>query len=364
MQWDEALAEFATAKNKRQPGLIARRTIQMMQGRILIAMFLGATLCAAAADYKVQTRFSIPGTDGWDYITVDSAARRLYVSHGIRVNVLDTDSGTAIGTIEDTPGVHGIAIAPEQKHGFTSNGKEDKVTMFELSTLAVIKKIDVGKGPDGIYFDASSGRVFTNNHHSHDITAIDAASGTVVGTVPVEGDGEGAVIGKDGLIYVALEDKNEIAVFDPKTLGVKRRMPLDGVEAPTGLAIDAKSDRLFVGGHNKTMLVLDAGTGKKIASFPTGSGTDAAGFDEKTGRVFFSNGEGNLTVIQQKSADEYVPLDPVPTQASAKTMALDKKTGKIYLSAATVVTTPAADPTQKPKRRITDGTFCVLVVGQ
>jgi DNA-binding beta-propeller fold protein YncE len=336
----------------------------MKKTGILIAITLGATLCAFGADYKVQTRFSIPGTDGWDYITVDSAARRLYVSHGVRVNVLDSDSGAAIGTIEDTPGVHGIAIAPAQKHGFTSNGKEDKVTMFELSTLAVIRKIDVGKGPDGIYYDPASGRVFTNNHHSHDITAIDAATGNVVGTVPVDGDGEGAVIGKDGLIYVALEDKNEIAVFDPRTLEVKRRMALDGVTAPTGVAIDLKTNRLFVGGHNKTMLVLDSETGKKIATFPTGSGTDAAGFDERTQRIFFSNGEGNLTVIAQKSADEYTPIEPVPTQPSAKTMALDRKTGKIYLPAATVTTVPAPDPTQKPKRSISEGSFCVLVVGQ
>jgi len=331
---------------------------------VLIAAMLGTALCAAAADFKVQARYPISGTEGWDYITVDSAARRVYVSHGVRVNVLDADTGAAVGTIEDTPGVHGIAIAPAQKHGFTSNGKEDKVTMFDLGTLAVIRKIDVGKGPDGIYFDPASGRVFTNNHHSHDITAIDAASGNVVGTVAVEGDGEGAAHGKDGLIYVALEDKSEIAVFDPRTLEVKRRMPLDGVTAPTGLAMDAKTNRLFVGGHNKTMVVMDAETGRKIASFPTGSGTDAAGFDEETKRIYFSNGEGNLTVIQQKSADEYVPLEPVATQASAKTMALDKKTGKIYLSAATVISTPAADPTQKPKRTITEGSFCVLVVGR
>ena len=336
----------------------------MKQLMVVMAVVFSGAVCAGAADYKVQTRFAIPGTDGWDYITVDSAARRVYVSHGIRVNVLDADTGAAVGVIEDTPGVHGIAIAPQQKHGFTSNGKEDKVTMFELSTLAVIKKIDVGKGPDGIYFDSGSGRVFTNNHHSHDITAIDAASGDVVGTVAVEGDGEGAVIGKDGLIYVALEDKSEIAVFDPKTLAVKRHMPLDGVTAPTGLAIDQKANRLFVGGHNKTMLVLNAETGRKVASFPTGSGTDAAGFDEQAKRIFFSNGEGNLTVIQEKSADEYTVLGPVATQPSAKTMAFDNKTGKIYLPAATVVTTPATDPAQRPKRTITDGTFCVLVVGQ
>lgn len=334
----------------------------MKHSTAMIAIILGCTICAAGADFKELKRFSIPGADGWDYVTVDSSARRIYVSHGVRVNVLDADTGAPIGTIEDTPGVHGIAIASAQHHGFTSNGKEDRVTMFDLSTLAVIKKIEVGKGPDGIYYDAASERVFTNNHHSHNISAINAATGEVVGTVLVGGDGEGAVFGKDGLVYVALEDKSEIAVFDPKTLEVKRHFPLDGVTGPTGLAIDSNTNRLFVGGHNKTMLVMDAETGKKIASFPTGAGTDAAGFDSKTQRIFFSNGEGNLTVIQEKSADEYVQLTSVATQQSAKTMALDEKTGTIYLPAATVVSTPAADPAQKPKRTITDGTFCILVV--
>jgi YVTN family beta-propeller protein len=338
----------------------------MKQLTVLMAIALGGSLSvhAAEADYKVQTHYSMPGTDGWDYISVDSAGRRLYVSHSVRVNVLDADTGAAIGTIEDTPGVHGIAIASKLKHGFTSNGKEDKVTMFDTGNLSVIKKIDVGKGPDGIYFDLGSQRVFTNNHHSHDVTAIDAASGTVVGTVNLGGNGEGAAAGKDGLIYVALEDKNEVAVFDPKTLEVKQHFPLDGVKAPTGLAVDAKNDRIFVGGHNKTMVVLDGSTGKQVASLPTGSGTDAAGFDAKNHLIFFSNGEGNLTVIQQKSADEYVAQDAVVTQPSAKTMAFDKKTQKIFLPAATVVSTPAADPSQKRKKTITDGTFCVLVVGR
>jgi len=341
------------------------KRIGMKKIVMLVALSLGAQAgLAHAVDLKVQARYSISGHDGWDYITVDSISRRVYVSHSVRVNVLDADTGAAVGIIEDTPGVHGIAIAPNQKHGFTSNGKEDKVSMFDITTLAVIKKIEVGGGPDGIYFDAGSQRVFTNNHHSHDITAIDAATGEVAGTVHVEGNGEGAVTGKDGLIYVALEDKNEIAVFDPKTLEVKRHLPLDGVTAPTGLAVDTKTNRLFVGGHNKTMLVLDATTGKRIASLPTGSGTDAAGFDPRNHLVFFSNGEGNLTVIQEKSSNDYVALPSVITQKSAKTMALDGKTGKIFLPAAEVVNTPASDPSQKPKHTVTDGTFCVLVVGK
>lgn len=318
---------------------------------------------AQNATYKVLNRFPIAGTDGWDYITVDSDARRVYVSHGVRVNVLDADTGAAVGTIEDTPGVHGVAISAS-KRGFTSNGKESKVSIFNTTDLTLIKKIDVGKGCDGIYYDASSDRVFTNNHGSHDVTAINGTTGEVVGTVAVNGDGEGAVVGKDGLIYVALEDKNEIAAFDPKTLEVKRHMPLEGVEAPTGLAVDRKNNRFFIGAHNKMALVLDGDTGAKIASFPTGSGTDAAGWDEKRQLAFISNGEGNITVIHEKSPAEFEVMAPIVTQASAKTMDIDRKNGHILLPAATVVVTPAAEAGARPKRSVTEGTFAVLVVGK
>jgi DNA-binding beta-propeller fold protein YncE len=336
----------------------------------LIAFFATALVIvnSAAAQtpsgLKLQTRYPIPGADSFDYISVDSDARRIYVSHGVHVNVLDADTGAQVGTIEDTPGVHGIVFASSSKHGFTSNGKENKVSMFNTADLSLIKKIEVGTGPDGIYYDAKTDRVFTNNHGSHDITAIDATKGEVLGTVPVGGDGEGIGAGKDGLIYVALEDKNEVCAFDPKTLEVKRHIPLEGITAPTGLAIDKKNDRFFVGGHNKTAQVLDGATGKVIASFATGAGTDAAGWDGKDGLAFISNGEGFISVIREKSANEFIALDPIPTQQSAKTMAFDKKTGKIFLPAATIVVTPAADPTQKPKRTITDGTFAVLVVGK
>jgi DNA-binding beta-propeller fold protein YncE len=193
---------------------------------------------------------------------------------------------------------------------------------------------------------------------------IDAAKGEVVGTVAVGGDGEGTGTGKDGLIYVALEDKNELCAFDPKTLEVKRHIPLVGITAPTGLAIDKKNDRFFVGGHNKMVEVIDGATGKMIASFASGAGTDAAGWDGKDGLAFISNGEGNITVIREKSPNEFVALDPIQTQPSAKTMAFDKKTGRIYLPAATIVVTPTADPAQKPKRTIADGSFAVLVVGK
>jgi DNA-binding beta-propeller fold protein YncE len=333
--------------------------------KAIISILLFSVSCLHAQEYKVQQRYSIPGTEGWDYITVDSAARRVYVSHSVRVNVLDADTGAVVGSIEDTPGVHGIAIASHHHHhGFTSNGKENKVSMFDTKSLSLLKKIDVGKGPDGIYCDEATQRIFTNNHGSHDITAIDGSTGNVVGTVDIGGNGEGAVTGKDGLVYVNLEDKNEIAAFDPKTLEVKRHLPLENITAPTGLAVDTKNNRLFVGGHNRTVAVIDGASGRQIASFPTGSGTDAAGFDARARRVFVSNGEGTLTIIQEKSADQYEALEPVATQKSAKTMALDTKTGKVFLSAAEVTTVPSSEPGKKPTKSIAEGTFSVLVVGK
>jgi DNA-binding beta-propeller fold protein YncE len=326
-------------------------------------VFASSAAAQTSSGFKLQTRYPVAGVGGWDEITVDSNARRIYVSHGVRVNVLDADTGKEIGIIADTPGIHGIAIAPPSKHGFTSNGKENKVSMFNTIDLSLIKKIEVGQGPDGIYYDAKTDRVFTNNHGSHNITAIDATKGEVVGTVEVGGNGEGAGIGGDGLIYVALEDKNEVCAFDPKTFEVRRHIPLEGITAPTGFAVDAKNNRFFVGGHNKVAQVIDGATGKMIASFPTGSNTDAAAWDGKDGLAFISNGEGNISVIQEKSPNEFVALDAIQTQQSAKTMAFDGKTGKIFLPAATVVVTPAEDPSQKPKRTITEGTFAVLVIG-
>src|SRR5207302_3506975 len=245
----------------------------------IIALSFAIAAVQGGSGYKVETKYSVPGNGGFDYITIDSAARRLYVSHGTEVNVVDPDNGKLIGTITDTPGVHGAAIASEFKHGFTSNGRENKVSMFDLATLQTIKKIDVGKGPDGIYYDPETKRVFTNNHGSHDITAIDAKTGEVVGAVKVEGDGEEAAIGDD-VIYVNSENTNEVVVFDPKSLEVKNRFPIGVAETPTGLAYDAKTNRLFIGCRKEPkMVVMDAGTGKVIANFPIGSGVDFAGFD-------------------------------------------------------------------------------------
>ena len=331
----------------------------------LLGFFSVALLFQGATNYRVVGRYPIPGVGGFDYVTLDSSARRIYVSHGTQVDVLDADTGNVVGKIPDTPGVHGIAIVSAFKHGFTSNGREDKVSMFDPSTLKLIKKIDVGKGPDGIYFDPASKRIFTNNHGSHDITAIDAATGEVVGTVKAGGDGEQAIIGADGLIYVNIEDTAEVVVFDPKSLEVKKRFPIGLAKVPTGLAYDAKTNRLFIGCRNEPkMVVMNAATGKVITSFPIGAGVDYAGFDPGAGLIFFSCGDGTLNIFHEKSADDYEDAGAVKTQPSAKTMAFDPKTKKIFLPAAEYQETPASEPGKRPQRSVKPGTFVVLVVGK
>jgi DNA-binding beta-propeller fold protein YncE len=311
----------------------------------------------SSTGYKVETRYPVAGDGGFDYVTIDSAARRLYLSHGTQVDVIDPDNGKLIGTIPDTPGVHGVAIASEFKHGFTSNGRENKVSMFDPTTLQLINKIEVGKGPDGIYYDSATKRVFTNNHGTHDITAIDAKTGQVVGTVNVVGDGESAVIG-DGLVYVNLEDTNEVVAFDPKTLAVKNRFPIGVAKTPTGLAYDAKTKRLFIGCRNEPkMVVMDAVSGKVITSLPIGRGVDFAAFDPQAKLVFFSCSEGVLSIFREKSADDYEDAGPVKTQPSAKTMAFDPKTSKIFLSAAEYIESPASTPGGRPQRSVKPGSL-------
>src|SRR5579872_3328201 len=337
----------------------------MKTSKSALMALLSAALLHGATNYKVVTRYPVPGDGGFDYVTIDSAARRLYLSHATQVDVVDADTGKVVGTIADTPGVHGAAIAPEFKHGFTSNGRENKVSMFDPSDWHLIKKIDVGKGPDGIYYHPGTKRIFTNNHGSHDITAIDAKTGEVAGTVKLEGDGEQAVIGKDGLIYVNSENTSEVVVFDPKSFEVKNRFPVGIAKTPTGLAYDAKTNRLFIGCRNEPkMVVMDAATGKVINSYPIGTGVDFAAFDPKAKLVFFSCGEGVLSIYHEKSANEYEDAGAVKTQPSAKTMAFDPKTGKIVMAAAEYVETPATGGAKRPSRTVKPGSFVVLVVGK
>src|SRR5262249_13059074 len=332
---------------------------------LFMMLCVSALTLQATTHDKVETRYPVPGNGGFDYIMIDEPTRRLYVSHGMQVDVVDADNGKLVGTIPDTPGVHGVAIAAEFKHGFTSNGAESKVSMFDPATLKLINKIDVGKGPDGIYYDPRTKRVFTNNHGSHDVSAIDAKTGTVVGTVKLEGDGEQAIIGADGLIYVNSEDKSEVVVFDPQTLEVKKRFPIGVAKTPTGLAYDGKTNRLFIGCRNEPkMVAMDASTGKVIARLPIGRGVGFAGFEAQSKLIFFSCGDGTLNIFHEKTADQYEDAGAVKTQPSAKTMAFDPKTKKVFLSAAEIIETPASDPSQRPQRRIKPDSFVILVVGK
>jgi len=327
---------------------------------ILVSLSFSMMLLQGATGYKVVGHYPVPGDGGFDYLTIDSSERRLYLSHGTQVDVIDADSGKFIGTIADTPGVHGIAIASEFKHGFTSNGRENKVSMFDPATLKLIKKIDVGKGPDGIYYDPATKRVFTNNHGSHDISVIDAKTGEVVGNEDADRDhhdGQRRRLHPDGK---AFDD-----AFDPKSLEVKKRFPIGVAKVPTGLAYDAKTKRLFIGCRNEPkMVVMDATNGKVINNFPIGKGVDFAGFDPQAKLIFFSCGEGTLSIYREKSADTYEDAGAVTTQPSAKTMAFDTKTGKVFLSAAEFIETPATEPNARPQRRIKPGSFVVVVVGK
>ncbi len=332
--------------------------------KAFVGLFGAVILLSGATEYKIVARYPVPGTGSWDYVSVDSPARRVYISHATQVDVIDADNGKLVGTIPDTPGVHGVAIATEFKHGFTSNGRENKVSMFDPATLEMIKKIDVGKGPDGIYYDPATKRVFTNNHGTHDISAIDAKTGEVVGTVKAEGDGEQAIIGADGLIYVNSENTAEVVVFDPKSLEVKKRFPIGVAKTPTGLAYDAKTNRLFIGAREEPkMVVMDAATGKVITNLPIGAGVDNAGFDPSAKLIFFACSDGTLNIFHEKSADVYEDAGAVKTQRSGKTMAFDPKTKKIFVPVADYVESPAAEG-KRPTRTMKPGSFEVLVLAK
>src|ERR1700747_1922263 len=269
-----------------------------------ICLAVGA-MAAAGPGYHVVTTYKIGGEGGWDYLTADAGARRLYISRGTHVIVLDLDSGKNIGDIPDTPGVHGIALAPELGRGFTSNGREGTVSIFDLKTLATSGKVKVGDNPDAILYDPATRRVFTFNGRSQDATAIDAATGKVLGTIKLDGKPEFAASDAKGEIFVNIEDKSELTAIDPNKLEVKANWPLAPCSEPSGLAIDRKNRRLFVGCDNKMMAVVDADSGKVLATPAIGEGVDATTFDPETGLAFASCGEGVLTMVKEDSPGKF-----------------------------------------------------------
>lgn len=315
---------------------------------------------AGPSGYHVTKTISVPGDEGWDYVAVDSDARRVYISHATHVVVLDADTFAVVGDIPDTQGVHGIAIAPDLGRGFVSDGRANTVTIFDPKTLKTLGTVKAGTNPDAIIYDPHTKRVFTMNGRSQDTTAINAADNTVAGTLALGGKPEFAVADGHGSIYVNLEDKSELVRFDSQKLTVLNHWPLKPCEEPSGLAVDWKTRRLFAGCGNKMMTVIDADTGKIVATPTIGDGVDANGFDPATGLAFASTGEGVLTVVHEDSPDKFTVVENVPTRKSARTMGLDLKTHNIFLPAADF------DPPAPGQRRgkMKPGSFVVLVVGK
>jgi YVTN family beta-propeller protein len=331
----------------------------------LLILSLATVAVAAASGYHVVQTWKVGGDGGWDYLKIDSQARRLYISRATRVLVLDVDSGKSVGEIPDTPGVHGIALAPEFGKGFTSNGRENTVNVFDLKTLKVLNKIKVGARPDAILYDPATKRVFTFNAGSQDATAIDAAKGEVVGSIPLGGKPEFAASDSKGTVFVNLEDKNQLFALDPDKLAVKQRWDLPGCEEPSGLSMDQKNRRLFVGCGNKKMPIVDADSGKILTTLPIGDGVDATAFDDETGLAFASCGEGVLTIVREESADKFSVVENVLTQKGARTMALDAKTHNAYTVTAKFGPPPAPTADQPhPRPSLIPDTFVVLVVGK
>jgi DNA-binding beta-propeller fold protein YncE len=306
------------------------------------------------------------GEGGWDYLIAEPTMERLYVSRGTHVQVIDLVKDTLVGDIPNTNGVHGIAIAVEFGKGYISDGRDSAVTVFDLKTLATLKKIKIDAvNPDAIVYDPFTKRVFTFNGRSSNATAIDASTDAIVGNMALDGKPEFAASDANGKMYVNLEDKSKIVEFDPKDLKVLNTWSLAPGDGPSGLAIDPENHRLFSGCGNKKMVVLDAQSGKLIDTIAIGEGVDACGFDPGTQFAFSSNGEGTLTVVKEDSPDKFSVVENVPTQKSARTMAVDTKTHRVYLSCAEFG--PPPEPTADhphPRGQMIPGSFTILVLAR
>ena len=307
---------------------------------------LWASVVAAASGYQITSKIPISGQGSWDYLTADENNRRLYVSHGTRVEVLDIDSHAIVGQVSNTLGVHGIAIAPELGRGFVSNGQTSTVTIFDLNTLKPMAEVPTGKKPDAIIYDPATSRIFAFNGGSNSATVIEAASGEVAATIDLGGGPEFAAADGSGYVFDNLEDESLVVKINSRALKVEERWPTAPCQSPSSMAIDRASHRLFVGCRSRVMAVMDTDSGKVVATLPIGDHVDATAFDPDSKLVFNSNGEGTITVIRQESRDKYSIVENVKTLPRAKTMALDPKTHQLFLS-----TTEG-------------GQFVVLVVGK
>ncbi len=317
------------------------------------------------AGYHVDRHIAIGGEGGWDYLAMDETLRRLFVSHGTEVDIVNVVSGKKVATIDKLEGVHGIAIAQDLGRGYISNGRSGMVTVFELSTLNRIADWKAtGDNPDAILYDRASHRVFTFNGRGQNATVFDAKSGTVVATIPMEGKPEFAVARGDGTVFVNIEDKNEMAEIDAKNAKVVRRWSLAPCDSPSGLAYDTKHERLFSVCENKLMVISDARAGKVVTTVPIGEGTDGAAFDPKAQLAFSSNGaDGTITVVHEVTPDKYEVAATVTTARGARTIAVDTTSHHVFVPTAKFGASPAATPEHpRPRPSIEPGTFEVIEV--
>jgi YVTN family beta-propeller protein len=318
----------------------------------LIALIFSGISLYSQSNYKIISKISLPGEGFWDYITVDEANGKIYTSHSAIVQIVDIKTGKQVGEIPDTKGVHGIAIAPELNKGFTSNGRDSSVTVFNLKTFEKISVTKVtGQNPDAILYDSFSKRVFTGNGRSASFSVIDAVNNKEIGTIQLDGKPEAIVTDGKGKIFVNIEDKSLINVIDATTLKVISRWPISPGEEPSGLALDNQTHRLFSVCGNKLMVIVDAISGKVITTLPIGEGCDGAAFDPFYKRVYSSNGEGTMTVVQEENENSFRVLETIPTQPSARTITLDKTTHHIYMPAAEFESAPSENnrrPAIKP----------------
>jgi YVTN family beta-propeller protein len=321
---------------------------------------------ATAGDlYRFLNEIPVGGEGGWDILTVDPAAHRLYLAHATKVVVVDLEKNAVTGEIADTPGVHGVAIAPEVQRGFSSNGKEAKVSVIDLRTLKTVTKVDTGANPDALVYEPRRGEVYVFNHSGNSVTVIDAKGANVISTISLGGSPEfAAADSAAGRVYCNLEDKNEVVVIDTARHEVVSHWPLAPGEEPTGIAFDPVHHRLFVGCHNKLMAMLDTETGKVVATVPIGAGVDGCAFDDATQLVLASCGEGTTTIAKEETPQTLTILQTLKTERGARTMALDPQTHRIYLPSAQFQPPPSPAPGASPARpSIVPNTLKLLVYG-
>jgi DNA-binding beta-propeller fold protein YncE len=311
----------------------------------LLILFSGLNLFAqnAKSEYSIVNKIKLPGEGGWDYLSVDETGSRLFVSHGTVVQVVDLKTGQLAGTIAETPGVHGIALAPDQNKAFISVGRNASVKIINFTTLALIADVKVtGENPDAIMYDGFSKKVFVFNGRTANATVIDAVTNDVAGTIALEGKPEFPVSDGKGKIYVNIEDKSLISVIDAKTLKVEKSWPIAPGEEASGLALDNETNRLFAVCGNKLMVVVDAVNGKVVANLPIGDGCDGVKFDPGLKRAYSSNGDGTMTVVQELNKDSFKVVENIATARGARTLAIDTRTHHIYTPTAEFNPAPAA----------------------